>query len=68
MNAGGTAGSCDGVISQDLNARWCFTCPKPSHNPGPGALMQAQLWYRDPTNTSNRRSGMSDAVEFAVCP
>ena len=64
----GTSGACDGSFSQDLNARWCATCPKPSHNPGPGAVMQAQLWYRDPQNTSNQTSSMSDAIEFVVCP
>ena len=45
----GTNGGCDGAFSQDLNARWCSTCPKPLHNPGAGAVMQAQMWYRDPT-------------------
>jgi hypothetical protein len=64
----GTTGQCDGSFSQDLNARWCPTCPKPNHNPGAGALMQAQLWYRDPLNTSNQSSSMSDAIEFAICP
>ena len=64
----GTPGACDGSFAQDLNARWCATCPKPSHNPGAGTVMQAQLWYRDPFNTSNQTSSMSDAVEFTVCP
>ena len=64
----GTAGNCDGSFSQDLNARWCPTCPKPSHNPGAGAVVQAQLWYRDPFNTSNQTTSLSDAIEFVVCP
>jgi hypothetical protein len=64
----GTSGSCDGGFSQDLNARWCPTCPKPQHNPGAGALVQAQMWYRDPANTSNQTSSMSDAIEFYVGP
>ena len=64
----GTPGACDGAFAQDLNARWCVTCPKPAHNPGAGAVMQAQFWYRDPQNTSNQSSSMSDAVEFTVCP
>ena len=66
--SGSTAGFCDGAFTQDLNARWCPTCPKPAHNPGPGAVMQAQLWYRDPQNTSNQSSSMSDAIEFIVWP
>ena len=64
----GSAGACDGSFIQDLNARWCPTCPKPSHNPGAGAVMQAQLWFRDPMNTSNQTTSLSDAVEFTVQP
>jgi hypothetical protein len=64
----GTPGACDGSFSQDLNALWCPTCPKPWHNPGAGAVVQAQLWYRDPGNTSNRTTSLSDAIELLVCP
>jgi len=64
----GTPGQCDGSFSQDLNALWCPTCPKPAKNPGAGAVVQAQLWYRDPLNTSNQSTSLSDAVEFEVCP
>ena len=64
----GTPGLCDGAFSQDLNARWCPSCPKPSHNPGVGAVMQGQLWYRDPMNTSNQTTSLSDAMEWFVCP
>jgi len=61
----GTAGVCNGTFSQDLNARWQF---KPNQNPGAGAVVQAQLWYRDPLNTSNQTTSLSDAVEFTVGP
>ena len=64
----GTNGLCDGWFLQDLNARWCASCPKPAHNPGPGAVVQAQLWYRDPTSTSNQTTSLSDAIEFVVQP
>jgi hypothetical protein len=64
----GTLGACDGSFDQDLNARWCPTCPMPNHNPGAGALVQAQLWYRDPQSTSNQPTSMSDAIEFLVDP
>ena len=64
----GTTGACDGSFSQDLNARWCPTCPKPQHNPGAGAIVQAQCWYRDPFSTSNVTSSLSDAIEFCVAP
>lgn len=64
----GPVGSCAGQFTMDLNARWCSTCPKPAHNPGAGAVGQAQLWYRDPASTSNQTSSMSDAVEYVVGP
>jgi hypothetical protein len=59
----GTVGACDGSFSQDLNARWTA---KPAQNPGAGAVVQAQLWYRDPFNTSNQTTSLSDALEFTV--
>ena len=61
----GTVGACDGTFSQDMNARWQA---KPNSNPGAGAVVQAQLWYRDPQNTSNQTTSLSDAVEFTVQP
>jgi hypothetical protein len=64
----GTFGTCDGSFTQDLNARWCPTCQKPKHNPGVGATVQAQLWYRDPFSSSNQTTSFSDAVEFTVHP
>jgi len=60
--------ACDGSFFQDLNALWCPSCPKPGHNPGAGATVQAQLWYRDPANTSNQTTSLSDAIEFVVAP
>ena len=51
-----------------MNALWCPTCPKPALNPGVGSVVQAQLWYRDPTNTSNQTTSLSDALEFVVEP
>ena len=64
----GTTGLCDGAFTQDLNALWCPTCPKPAKNPGAGALVQSQLWYRDPLNTSNQSTSLSNALEFTVLP
>ena len=64
----GTSGGCDGGFVQDLNARWCPGCPKPASNPGAGAVVQAQFWYRDPQNTSNQTTSLSNALEFVVCP
>jgi len=61
----GTSGHCDRAFSEDLNARWTA---KPSHNPGAGAVVQAQLWYRDPKNTSSQTTSLSNALEFTVGP
>ena len=61
----GTNGGCDGVFNQDLNARWAS---QPLQNPGAGAVVQLQLWYRDPQNTSNQTTSLSDAIEFTMCP
>jgi hypothetical protein len=66
LNGVGTPGLCDGTFSQDLNALWCPSCPNPLKNPGAGALVQAQLWYRDPFNTSNQTTSLSNAIEFCV--
>jgi hypothetical protein len=62
---GGSNGNCDASFSVDLNARWQA---KPPSNPGVGATVQAQLWYRDPQNTSNQSTSRSNAVEWTVCP
>ena len=59
---------CGGFFQQDLNARWCPSCPKPAHNPGAGTTVQAQLWYRDPFNTSSQSTSLSNAIEFVVAP
>ena len=62
----GTIGLCDGSFTLDLNALWCPKCPKPAKNPGAAAVVQAQLWYRDPLSTSNQTTSLSDAIEFSV--
>jgi hypothetical protein len=31
-------------------------------------MVQAQFWYRDPQNTGNKTTTLSDAVEFLVEP
>jgi hypothetical protein len=65
LSSFGTSGNCDGLFTQDLNAMWQAA---PTKNPGAGAIVQAQLWYRDPMNTSNQTTSLSDAIEFGVCP
>ncbi len=61
----GTSGACDGSFTEDLNALWAA---KPNQNPGAGAMVQAQLWYRDPFNASNQTTSLSNAIEFLVGP
>ena len=62
----GTVNQCDGVFSLDMNAVWTN---QPQKNPGAGAVVQAQLWYRDPFNTANNQAtSLSDAIEFLVDP
>ena len=66
MTGIGTIGLCDGAFSLDMNAVWTN---QPAKNPGAGAVVQAQLWYRDPFNTANnQKTSLSDAIEFAVAP
>ena len=64
----GSPGACDAIISQDLNALWCPSCPKPSMAPLASQKLQIQFWYRDPFSTSNQPTSLSDAIEVMVCP
>ena len=65
QNGGGSSGNCNASFSTDLNARWAA---KPSQAQSAGTTVQAQLWYRDPFNTSNQTTSLSNAVEWTVCP
>ena len=65
LSGTGTLGVCDGSASRDMNATWTAV---PAKNPGAGALVQLQFWYRDPQNTSNQTTSLSDALEFTVEP
>lgn len=65
LSASGTNAACDGAFEFDLNAHWTAN---PLRNPGAGALVQVQLWYRDPQNQGSETSSMSDALEFCVAP
>ena len=59
----GTFAACDGAASYDLNLHWTL---KPAQRPAAGALVQIQFWYRDPLNTSNQFTSLSDAIEVLV--
>ena len=62
----GTSGACDGTFSQDMNAYWSTATP--SKVPAIGQEVSLQLWFRDPNNTSNQTTSLSDAIKFKVCP
>ena len=62
----GTPNQCNGIFTYDLNTHWTVT--KPQTNPGAGNLVQIQTWYRDPFNTSNQTTSLSDALEAMLCP
>ncbi len=64
QSATGTTGACDGSFSQDVNA---YLRANPQKDPGLGATVQMQLWYRDPQNTSNQTTSLSNALEFVIC-
>jgi hypothetical protein len=60
----GTTGQCDGSFSTDLNARWAA---KPTHNPGAGAQVDGQWWFRDPAGPAPD-TALSNAITWTVCP
>ena len=60
----GTPGACDGLFTLDFNA---WMTANPNKAPAAGTQVNLQTWYRDPLNTSNQTTSLSDAVEFVVC-
>ena len=62
---GGTSGLCDGAYSLDFNA---LITAVPTKAPAVGDVVQIQCWFRDPFNTSNQTTSLSDALEFTLCP
>ena len=66
LDGSGTPGLCDGSFNLDLNTLWW---PAIIYKGPPlGTPVQAQLWYRDPGITSNKKTSLSDALEFCVAP
>jgi hypothetical protein len=66
QSGAGSNGACNGFFSYDLNFHWNVF--KPQTQPGAGAVVQNQTWFRDPLNTSNQTTSLSDALELQVCP
>ena len=62
----GSSGVCDGAFNQDFNSFWSTAAL--SKLPALGQLVSLQLWFRDPLNTSNQTTSLSDALQFTVCP
>lgn len=63
--AGGTPGSCSGVLNYDFNARIAAQIDPKLVS---GAVVHAQFWYRDPADPTGFGCGLSDAVVFAIQP
>jgi glucose/arabinose dehydrogenase len=66
MSGVGTNGACDGSFSLDLTGYWSTAAP--SKVPSAGGQVNLQLWFRDPQNTSNQTTSLSDGLEFTACP
>mgnify|MGYP001245501741 CR=1 FL=1 len=66
LNSGGTAGSCDGVMSIDWNA-YMSSHPNALGQPlQVGQVVNAQAWFRDPAAPGE--TNLSNGLEFTVCP
>jgi len=66
QNSGGTAGACDGAMSEDFNA---YLAAHPTALGQPfagGESVWAQGWYRDPPTA--KTTGLSDGLVFTVAP
>ena len=57
---------CSSSMSRDLNAFWQGAAP--GKLPAPGQVVHLQLWLRDPANTSNQSTVLSDGLAFTACP
>lgn len=65
-SGGNSSGSdCSGVLAFDFNA-WIGLGLDPTLVSG--ADVFAQWWYRDPADTTGFGTGLSNAVQFRVCP
>jgi hypothetical protein len=65
LRGSGTFGACDGALQMDFNA---WMAANPSRAPQAGETAYAQAWFRDPMNTSNQSTSLSNALAFTVCP
>ena len=65
LGGSGSSGACDGSASQDLNADWTAA---PQKRPASGETVQLEFWYRDPQQTSNQPTSLSNALQFCVGP
>ena len=65
-SSSGTPDQCDGTFAFDFNTHWNVT--KPQTNPGAGAKAKIQTWFRDPFNTSNQTTSLSDGSYLRGLP
>jgi hypothetical protein len=65
LQGSGTVGGCDGLFQLDFNT---WMTQNPTRAPAAGETAYLQCWFRDPKNTSNQSTSLSDALRFFVCP
>jgi hypothetical protein len=65
LQGSGAPATCGGLFELDFNA---WMAANPGKAPAPGDATYLQCWFRDPQNTSNRSTSLSDALRFVVCP
>ena len=56
------------LLPEPVPAAACGLAVQSDPSFGPGAVVQAQLWYRDPGSTSNQKTSLSDAIEPVLVP
>jgi hypothetical protein len=66
QGSGGTSGQCDGALSVDWLAYLAATPGALGQPFGPGQVVDAQAWFRDPPGP--KTTALSDAFEFTTCP
>lgn len=64
-NGSATGSDCTGTFAYDFNARI-----QGGQDPDLviGEIVNAQYWYRDPNDPAGFTTGLSDAIEFEICP
>jgi hypothetical protein len=65
LSGAGANGACNGLFAIDFNA---FVAGLSASAPAAGSVVQIQCWYRDPANSANLKTSLSNALEFTQRP